>query len=68
MKLKYLIGTGGTLRDKLKDELVIKEAFIEALDLIESNHSFHEEIDEEEIIGIIVSKVIVKSNMRCFKI
>lgn len=61
MKLRKLIGTGGTLRDRLNDEFITRKAFIKVLDIIEGNYHFSEEMEEDNIISMMVSEAMKQS-------
>ena len=61
MTLEKIIGTGGTLKDELINEVSMKQGFIKALDLIEGNYHFLEEVEEDTILNVMLKEAMKQS-------
>lgn len=61
IKLKYILGTGGTLNDRITDEIELLQGIKNAFSILEKDNDFFDEIEEKKLTGLIIREVMKHS-------
>lgn len=61
IKLKYILGTGGTLNDRITDEMAVLQGIKNAFSILEKENDFLGEIEEKKLTGLIIREVMKQS-------
>lgn len=58
IKLKYILGTGGTLNDRITDEIELLQGIKNAFSILEKENDFLGEIEEKKLTELIIREVM----------
>lgn len=61
IKLKYILGTGGTLNDRITDEIELLQGIKNAFSILEKDNDFFCEIEEKKLKALIIREVMKSS-------